>query len=232
MFFKKLQFVKEQLKKWNRESFKNIFNEKLSLEEELKTLHEQIILQGMDESTFLREKQLNKVYLEVLVREETFWRQKYHETWLKEGERNTKFFHTSTKVRRNYNKIFSIHNMARELLTDQDSINSEVVNFFSSAFNGEARADQEVQSIMDILPSCVKEQHNKMILRAVSMEEVKTATFDMGADKAPSSDGFPALFFQHFWDILANDLWEVVEESRIGGFIFKDFNNTFIALIP
>lgn len=36
MFFKKLQFVKEQLKKWNRESFKNIFNEKLGLEEELK----------------------------------------------------------------------------------------------------------------------------------------------------------------------------------------------------
>ncbi|XP_059078137.1 uncharacterized protein LOC131876697 [Cryptomeria japonica] len=43
IFFKKLQFLKEQFKKWNRESFSNIFNEKLGIEDELKILHEQII---------------------------------------------------------------------------------------------------------------------------------------------------------------------------------------------
>ncbi|XP_059068618.1 uncharacterized protein LOC131859102 [Cryptomeria japonica] len=93
-------------------------------------------------------------------------------------------------------------------------------------------ADHDLHSIMDIIPTCVKEQHNKMLLRTVSLEEVKAAVFGMGANKAPGLDGFPSLFFQYLWDILANDLWEVVEDSRTGGFILKDFNNTFIALIP
>lgn len=55
IFFKKLQFLKEQFKKWNRESFSNIFNEKLWIEEELKILHEKIISQGMDEYVFDKE---------------------------------------------------------------------------------------------------------------------------------------------------------------------------------
>lgn len=231
-FFKKLQFVKEQLKKWNRESFKNIFNEKLILEEELKQLHEQVILQGMDEFSFLKEKELNKVYSNILAREESFWREKSRETWLKEGDRNTKFFHMLVKVRRTHNKIFSIKNMEGDLLTDQESINKEAIGHFSKSFNGEVLLDQDLQSIMDIIPTYVKEQHNRMLLSVVSMEEVKSTVFGMGSDKAPGLDDFPALFFQKFWDILASDLWEVVEESRKGGFVLKDFNNTFIALIP
>lgn len=69
------------------------------------------------------------------------------------------------------------------------------MNFFSSAFNGEAREDQELHSIMDILPSYVKEQHSKMLLRAMLMEEVKAVVFDMGDNKALGSNGFLALFF-------------------------------------
>ncbi|XP_059070351.1 uncharacterized protein LOC131860023 [Cryptomeria japonica] len=49
ILLKKLQFLKEQFKRWNRESFRNILKEKVDLEEGLKTLHEQIISQGMDE---------------------------------------------------------------------------------------------------------------------------------------------------------------------------------------
>lgn len=73
-------------------------------------LHEQIINQGMDEEAFSREKDLNKRYSKALAREEIFWRQKSWDTWLKDGDKNTKFFHTSVKVRRTHNNIFSIKN--------------------------------------------------------------------------------------------------------------------------
>lgn len=33
------------------------------------------------------------------------------------------------------------------------------------------------------------------------------------------------------WDVFAEEMLEVVEESRTGGFVLRDFNNTFIALI-
>ncbi|XP_057814415.1 uncharacterized protein LOC131028190 [Cryptomeria japonica] len=68
--FKKIQFVKEQLKQWNRESFRNIFKDKIDLEKGLKFLHEQIISNGMDEDLFKKEKILSSKYSEVLAREE------------------------------------------------------------------------------------------------------------------------------------------------------------------
>lgn len=64
------------------------------------------------------------------------------------------------------------------------------------------------------------------------MEEVKDALFSLGGDKALGLDGFSSLFFQRLWGVLTNDLWEVVEESRVESFVLKDFINTFISLIP
>lgn len=64
------------------------------------------------------------------------------------------------------------------------------------------------------------------------MEEVRIALFDLGADKALGLDGFPTFFFQRLWFSMVEELLEVVEESRVGGFVLRDFNNTFIALIP
>ncbi|XP_059073785.1 uncharacterized protein LOC131874424 [Cryptomeria japonica] len=116
--------------------------------------------------------------------------------------------------------------------TDHEAINREAISHFSKSFNGEVLIDEDLQTIMDIVPTCVKEQHNKMLLSVVPMEEARSTVFGMGSDKAPGSDGFLALFFQKFWDILARDIWEFVEESRKGGFVLQDFNNTFIALIP
>ncbi|XP_059070528.1 uncharacterized protein LOC131860170 [Cryptomeria japonica] len=83
-FLKKLQFIKEQLKQWNRESFRNIFKDKIDLENDLKSLHDHIITKGMDEDSFKREKILSSNYSEVLAREEIYWRQKSRETWLRQ----------------------------------------------------------------------------------------------------------------------------------------------------
>lgn len=88
--------------------FKNIFSEKLNLEQELGKLHSKFIEGGLSEEDFQIEKVLNKQYVEVLAREEIFWRKKSRETWLKEGDRNTNFIHNVVKVRRSYNKVFSI----------------------------------------------------------------------------------------------------------------------------
>ena len=63
----------------------------------------------------------------------------------------------------------------------------------------------------------------------ITKEEVKMALKGLGGDMAPGHDGFPAMFYQKLSSIFLKELWEVVEESRQGGFILKDLNdNTFI----
>jgi hypothetical protein len=51
-------------------------------------------------------------------------------------------------------------------------------------------------------------------------------------DKSPGPDGWSVEFYLHFYDMIANDLLEAVEESRRTGVVNRAINSTFIALIP
>jgi len=50
--------------------------------------------------------------------------------------------------------------------------------------------------------------------------------------KSPGLDGWTVEFFLHFFDLVANDLLEAVEESRLSREVNRTMNSTFIALIP
>uniref|UniRef100_A0A2N9IMG3 CCHC-type domain-containing protein n=1 Tax=Fagus sylvatica TaxID=28930 RepID=A0A2N9IMG3_FAGSY len=67
---------------------------------------------------------------EWLEREELKWRQKSRELWLKEGDRNSKFFHLSTIVRRRRNQITEIQ------LEDESWIHSRdnIADYFAHHF--------------------------------------------------------------------------------------------------
>lgn len=50
-----------------------------------------------------------KIELEKVSREEeTYWKQRSKEVWLKDGDQNTRFFHGSVKTRRMRNTISSL----------------------------------------------------------------------------------------------------------------------------
>ena len=54
------------------------------------------------------EKELQEDYNNVLLQEELFWFQKSREQWVRLGDRNTRFFHMQTVMRRKRNKIHGL----------------------------------------------------------------------------------------------------------------------------
>ena len=50
--------LKENIQKWNKTHFNNIFQDKLTNEENLKKLNNEIIKNGMDNEKFIKEKEL------------------------------------------------------------------------------------------------------------------------------------------------------------------------------
>ena len=54
----------------------------------------------------------------------------------------------------------------------------------------------------------------------------------MALGKAPGPDGFTSNFFHYFWDLIKEEVFEIIEESRDKKGVLKAFNATFLTLIP
>lgn len=62
--------------------------------------------------------------------EELYWKQKNRVNWLKEGDKNTNFFHTTTKQRRAMNRIIGLHGLYGVWIDNEDGIDKVVVEYF------------------------------------------------------------------------------------------------------
>ena len=61
------------------------------------------------------------------------------------------------------------------------------------------------------------------------MEEVVSQLSD---GKAPSPDGLTTNFFHYLWDLIKDEVWKIVEDSKKDIGVLKAFNAKFLTLIP
>ena len=83
-----------------------------------------------------------------------------------------------------------------------------------------------------MFPRFVDEEENRDLVKALTEEELKEVLGSFQKDKSLGPDGWTIDFFLGLFDILGRDLLQVVEDSRLAGWIPASFNSTFIALIP
>jgi hypothetical protein len=78
----------------------------------------------------------------------------------------------------------------------------------------------------------VSEEENQVLTAPFSEEEVKMAIFDMEHNKAPGPDGFPAEFYQLFWEIVKPDLMSLFVEFHSGRLPIHSLNFGILTLLP
>ena len=115
---KKQDATKEALRKWTKEIFGNIKMRISSLMQKLKEIQGNPISKENNRVEIGLQNELN----EWLYRSEVLWRQKSRELWLKEGDKNSRFFHLSTIVRRRRNTIEAVKNNVRDWIIEPKEI--------------------------------------------------------------------------------------------------------------
>lgn len=121
------------------------------------------------------------------------FRQKSRYLWLKDGYRNTSFFHRMENVHRRVNQIGRLR-VNGVVLSSTDEITGAIVDFCEYLF----RPDGGVwRPTLDGIPfDVIPEADCPLLERAFTDEEVFEALRSMPRDKGPGPDGFSIAFLQ------------------------------------
>jgi hypothetical protein len=205
----------------------------LMIEVEIKTYYD-ILSHDYNEDGIkevLRCLEIERNYL--LRSEEEHWRLQSRALWLAGGDRNTKYFHKVASHNRIKKHIWKISRDDGEKVTDQHGIKSEAVQYFKHFYSASTIPNIEEQfKLLDLFPVMVGEEEAVTLYNPVTMAELKLVLFHCKKEKSLGPDGWSTDFFIHFFDLVGEDLLQMVEESRLLGKIVGGLNSTFLTLIP
>ncbi|KAI0511688.1 hypothetical protein KFK09_012320 [Dendrobium nobile] len=225
----KLKRLKQPLRWWNKNIFKNIFSNIKLAENEVDKADRMY----MSHSTDINLSALNNaknLLANLQEKEEAFWKQKASVKFLVEGDRNTSYFHNianHNKISRNIHKLITPDG---EEISNQDLIAASGSNFFESIFNSNFLPN--LNTDFYFMPSLITNDDNLALNRIPNEEEILISIKDMNTDSVAGPDGFTNKFFQKFWPILKNDIINAVKDFFEGNPMPKFFTSTTIVLIP
>lgn len=229
----KLKRVKFRLKSLNRDAFSDITAKVAEAREALASAQNQ--LQADPESTALTQQEVEsrRVYVELRSHEESFYRQKSRVKWLKEGDRNTKFFHHSMKRRHLSNRILSVKDSSGNVITDPLLVPQVFVNYFSALLSPkEGLIRPSLEELRHYVRKPLSQDQMGVLGLPVSDSEIKNTLFSLAKGKAPGPDGFPVEFFKSCWDSVGPSVLQSVHDFFQNGLLLKEVNATILALVP
>ena len=150
------------------------------MEIKLQEPNQALIMDGFDK---VKSEQADKYHHEwetLCKQEEIYWKKKSQVQWLKEGERNTRFFNRSTMANRACNRISSIVNENGELQTSHKGIETVLVQHFRGVTQeNNLNREQHIKEITKNIPKLVSREDNFNLNKPVTEDEVSEVIKDM-----------------------------------------------------
>ncbi|GMJ03435.1 hypothetical protein HRI_004012700 [Hibiscus trionum] len=223
-----LSTSKSAIKRWGS-NFRALKEKKMqNIDNKIEELEQQLCRSGPDQNCAKDLQNLKHALWEKYRREEREWHQKSRVKWFNEGDKNTNFFHISAPVRRCRNRIVSLESRGK-VITDQQKLERECADFFHSHYNSSnivpiKRFDCEL--------SKMSEASVKWLEAPFTEKEIWETVRNMDGSRASSPDGFNLDFYKKFWASLKKSVLKFFEDFYECRIEEKDFNRSYIALIP
>ncbi|GJX13355.1 hypothetical protein Tco_0205113, partial [Tanacetum coccineum] len=225
---KKLKVLKKPLRKLLFDKG-NLHDNVIQLRNKLDQV--QISLDANPFDVSIREEQASVLasFNEACLIEEKFLKQKAKVDWLREGDSNSAYFHKVVKSRIGRSRIDVVTSDNGDMF-ENDQVPEVFVHHYE-AFLGQPGSTSGFNA-NNLFQTRLEEDVALNMTRQVTRQEVKSALFSMGNEKAPGPDGYTAAFFKEAWEIVADDVVAAVKEFFTNGKLLRELNHTIIALIP
>ncbi|OMO62830.1 reverse transcriptase [Corchorus capsularis] len=237
--YQRLRLLKPKIKEWFNEFGRVDLRRIEELEEEINSLELEIQVQHGSNVTELRRvilakkndlwnlyRMVERSWQQKAV--ERSWQQKARMQWLKEGDKNTKFFHLVASNRARRNRIDSIE-IDGLVIEKPEDVKEGISSFFEKFYN--TKTAVRVADI-DCNFKRSSEERADWLERVMSAEEVYEAICECDGTKAPGPDGFNFFFIKKQWETLKGSVMEFINDFCSGANFNTNVNNSFITLVP
>lgn len=191
IFALKLKTLKFHLIDWNKVTSGYFKEESKRCMEKIKDIDRLEEERSLSKEERLFREGCRKEFQLLALKEEVYWRQRSKISWLKEGNRNTKFFHKVTSHNKSLNVIYGL--MINGIWTQNKSeIRNEVESYYVNLF----KDDVPVRPLLDGLEfDKISDEKKSWVEHSFSIKEVRNTVKSMKGDKAPGLNGFSIVFF-------------------------------------
>ena len=224
----KLKALKGILKSWNMEVFGKVEVKKKEVLQRVSSWDDlekqrELVLEEREERTMAKEE-----YKSWAVMEEISWRQKSRELWLKDGDKNTGYFHKMANAHRRSNCLRKI-SINGKMIEKEADIRVGLIDAFKNLLSAPS---EWRPSLPDLSFNEIGIKDASKLEEIFSEEEIWAAISGLNGDKAPGPDGFPLAFWSFNWDFVKAEVMGFFKEFHEQGKFVRSINATFLVLIP
>ncbi|GJX28595.1 RNA-directed DNA polymerase, eukaryota, reverse transcriptase zinc-binding domain protein [Tanacetum coccineum] len=225
----KLKALKGNLKKMSWQNG-NVFERVVILKEKVKECQTKVDKYPHDREVKKESVRILEEYIEAKKEEYNLLCQKAKVEWIKEGDKNTAYFHKTIKERAHRSRIMSIRNENGVRFKNKE-VAKQIVKHFEE-FLGTTSNVQDIIGRSDIFINKHTNDEAMEMVRPISDAEIKNAMFGIEDSKAPGPDGYTSRFYKSAWSIVGKDVCQAVKEFFTSGKLLGEVNAIVISLIP
>jgi hypothetical protein len=229
----KLQVLKQKSKRWFMDLKLEQASQLIDLESNIKELNLKAAQSTLSEADSASLSELELIRSSILRDQEKAWRLRSRATWLKSGDSNTKYFHNLANFNRSKKSIWSIDSEDKGTIRGHEAIKIEAVNYFKTQFKAPSANNlPDKITTAGLYSHYFTAEEVSDLYSPVTLSEIKDILIHFKRERSPGPDGWTTEFFIYFFDLVGEDLLQMVEDSRLKGQISGSLNSTFLVLIP
>ena len=220
--------IKKKLKVWNKEVFGRLEGNKASALQQVDFWDRVESERNLTVEKTELKKEGKETFKKWVLLEEAHWRQLSREIWLREGDRNTGFFHRMANAHQRINTLDRIK-VNGEWLLEEQTVREEIVTSFQQMLSEDMEWKADIGRIqMDH----ISRQEAESLEIPFTENEIYSALMEMNGDKAPGPNGFTVAFWKNAWDFTKKEILDMFKEFHEHNSFVRSLNNTFLVLIP